>query len=61
MSLEDLQQSTARVGESVHKTNIRWAFMEAWQEENHKKSCLPFAIGHVEDTAKHVEESALVR
>lgn len=60
MILEDLQQSTVQVGKSVHRTNIKWAFMEEWQEENYKKFCLPFATGHVEDTAKHVEEGARV-
>ena len=34
-TLEELQRSTAQVGESVHKTTINLSFMEEWQEERH--------------------------
>lgn len=62
VTLDELQRSTAQVGESVHRTTIsralhkvglygRVARRKALLKENHKKSRLQFATSHVGDTA----------
>ena len=62
VTLEELQRSTAEVGESVHRTTIsrvlhksglygRMARRKPLLKVNHKKSHLEFAASHVGDTA----------
>ena len=62
VTLEELQRSTAEVGQSVHRTTIsrvlhksglyeRVARRKPLFKVNHKKSCLEFATSHVGDTA----------
>ncbi|KAL0150495.1 hypothetical protein M9458_054312 [Cirrhinus mrigala] len=62
VTLDELQRSTAQVGESVHRTTIsralhkvglygRVARRKPLLKENHKKSRLQFATSHVGDTA----------
>ncbi|KAL0162929.1 hypothetical protein M9458_042325, partial [Cirrhinus mrigala] len=62
VTLDELQRSTAQVGESVHRTTIsralhkvglygRVARRKTLLKENHKKSRLQFATSHVGDTA----------
>uniref|UniRef100_A0A669ESK4 Transposase Tc1-like domain-containing protein n=1 Tax=Oreochromis niloticus TaxID=8128 RepID=A0A669ESK4_ORENI len=62
VTLDELQRSTAQVGESVHRTTIsralhkvglygRVARRKPLLTENHKKSHLQFATSHVGDTA----------
>uniref|UniRef100_A0A3P8R957 Transposase Tc1-like domain-containing protein n=1 Tax=Astatotilapia calliptera TaxID=8154 RepID=A0A3P8R957_ASTCA len=71
VTLDELQRSTAQVGESVHRTTISRALHKVGLygrvvrrkpllTENQKKSRLQFATSHVGDTA-NVEEGALVR
>ncbi|MGL4646725.1 MAG: hypothetical protein ACRCVL_06425, partial [Cetobacterium sp.] len=61
VTLEELQRTTARVGESVHRTTIsralhksglygRVARRKPLLNESHKKSRLQFGTSHVEDT-----------
>ncbi|KAL7826753.1 hypothetical protein AOLI_G00319620 [Acnodon oligacanthus] len=62
VTLDEMQRSTAQVGESVHRTTIsralhkcglygRVARRKPLLKENHKKSRLQFARSHVGDTA----------
>ncbi|MCJ8736209.1 hypothetical protein PDJAM_G00256240 [Pangasius djambal] len=61
VTLEELQRSTAQVGESVHRTTIIRALHKSGLygrvarkpllKESHKKSRLQFAASHVGDTA----------
>ena len=62
VTLEELQRSTAQVGESVHRTTIshalhksglygRVARRKPLLKQSHKKSRLQFATSHVGDTA----------
>ncbi len=62
VTLEELQRSTAQVGESVQGPTISHAFHKSGihgrvvrrkplLKESHKKSCLQFATSHVGDTA----------
>ena len=62
VTLEELQKSTAQVGESVHRTTISCALHKSglygrvvkrnpMLKASHKKSCLQFARSHVGDTA----------
>uniref|UniRef100_A0A8K9XU40 Tc1-like transposase DDE domain-containing protein n=1 Tax=Oncorhynchus mykiss TaxID=8022 RepID=A0A8K9XU40_ONCMY len=58
ITLDELQRSTAEVGDSVHRTTIslvyctNLAFMEEWPflKDIHKNGCLKFATSHLGDT-----------
>ena len=61
VTLEELQRSTAQVGESVHRTTLSHALYKLGLygrvargklvlQQSHKKSCLQFATSHVVDT-----------